>query len=189
MVFFKLFLIFILLVDSAIGSFIQKKTSSSQQSIKISLDCDVRPFNDLHLLNYFLKQQFKQNPIPDDDLSKKFYEFRSRINLNKLEDDCDKKSNSKFALIKQAGKSNYKFDNSSSNKKIQENRKKISQRMSLELVNALLLGKLLGINLGMLSSVIFSSAFGKVNRGSTTPAPGGGKLNIIFFNSLANYSC
>ena len=43
--------------------------------------------------------------------------------------------------------------------------------MSLELVNALLLGKLLGLNLGMLSSFLFSSAF---KPGRTTPIPGGG---------------
>lgn len=124
--------------------------SSSGKPKKIQLNCDVRPFNDLHLLNYFLKQQLKQSPIPSDDLSRRFYEFRDTVDLNQLEDECEKKSRAKFALIKRNNGKKFEFDNSSVNKSVQKNRKKISQRMSLELVNALLLGKLLGLNLGML---------------------------------------
>lgn len=147
------------------------KSASSGRTKKIQLDCDVRPFNDLHLLNYFLKQQLKQSPIPSDDLSRRFYEFRDTVNLNQLEEECEKKSRAKFALIKRNNGKKFEFDSGSVNKNVQKNRKKISQRMSLELVNALLLGKLLGLNLGMLSSFLFSSAF---KPGRTTPIPGGG---------------
>ena len=145
--------------------------ASSNSMIKPNLNCDLRPFNELHLLNYFLKQQLKQDPIQSDsNLKKKFHEFRSTIDLSELENDCDKKPRAKFALIKHGKR--YEYENeSASNKKTQKNRKKISERMSLELVNALLLGKLLGLNLGMLSSVIFANVFRP--GGSTTPAPGG----------------
>lgn len=145
--------------------------ASLGKSKRIQLNCDVRPFNDLHLLNYFLKQQLKQNPIPSDDLSRKFYEFRDAVDLNQIEEDCEKKSRAKFALIKRNNGKKFEVDRGSLNKNVQKNRKKISQRMSLELVNALLLGKLLGLNLGMLSSFLFSSAF---KPGRTTPIPGGG---------------
>ena len=161
----KLFLFFVLPLLCATGR------ASSSKPKKIQLNCDVRPFNDLHLLNYFLKQQLKQNPIPSDDLSRKFYEFRDTVDLNQLEDECEKKSRAKFALIKRNNGKKFEVDSGSVNKSVQRNRKKISQRMSLELVNALLLGKLLGLNLGMLSSFLFSSAF---KPGRTTPIPGGG---------------
>lgn len=160
--------LFLFLAFPLLGS---SSKSSSGKLKKIQLDCDVRPFNDLHLLNYFLKQQLKQNPIPNDDLSRKFYSFRDTVDLNQLEEECEKKSRAKFALIKRNNGKNFEVQSSSVNKSVQKNRKKISQRMSLELVNALLLGKLLGLNLGMLSSFLFSSAF---KPGRTTPIPGGG---------------
>lgn len=103
----------------------------STKTNSISLNCDIRPFNDLHLLNYFLKQQLKKSPIPSEDLTRKFYDFRDTVNLGQLEADCDKKSKAKFALIKQRGK-NEKYE-SNTDKRSQKNRKEISQRMSLEL--------------------------------------------------------
>lgn len=123
---FSLCLFFILI------NFTLCSSANTSKATKINLNCDVRPFNDLTLLNYFLKQQLKQNPIQNDDLTKKFYEFRDTVDLNQLEADCDRKSKAKFALIKQKSKNRYEFD-SASNKRLQKNRKEISQRMSLEL--------------------------------------------------------
>lgn len=169
----SLFLIFIFSIT------ICSSTKSISDKSKINLNCDVRPFNDLHLLNYFLKQQLKNSPgLSNEDLTRKFYKFRATVDLDQLENECEKKSRAKFALIKHSNGKNFELINDS--KKKQKNRKKISQRMSLELVNALLLGKLLGLNLGMLSSVIFASVFKPKNGssdGGQSPG-GGGKIKL-----------